>query len=151
MNIHQLIVSYNDIRSYIFNFLPDYTINNFLSCDRALYKVKKLISFVEPIMLNDKICKLSYYDSFTNIFNHGLYMNTLPSYPKDYYDINYMKIVATNDGFTIAGMIDSKIYDGEISSDNFNYNPSRFYRHLKSEATKERNLMLEEYTDQKKL
>lgn len=154
MNIHQLIASYHNIRLYIFSFLSDYAVNIFLSCNHTLYEVKKLIKFTEPIMLNDKICKLSYYNSFTNIFNYGLYTDTLPTYPDDYYDDAYIKEATKRDGFvTRSGItrLDGDKYKGNISDKIFNHNPSRFYRHLTSKAENNRNRNLENYTDCKNI
>lgn len=91
MDIQQIITSYHNVRSEIFSYLSDYSKNNILSCNSILYKIKKIIRFTEPVMINDKIYKLNYYDSFTNIFGYGLYKNTLPIYPKDYESKNKKK------------------------------------------------------------
>lgn len=65
MNIVHIISNYVDLRSEILAYLSDYQINNLLSCNHTLYKIKKYVRFTKPILLNDKIYKLSYYDSFT--------------------------------------------------------------------------------------
>lgn len=143
MDIQQILTSHQDIRSEIFIYLSDLAKNNILSCNHTLYEIKKIIRFIEPIMLNDKICKLSYYDSFTNVFDYGLYMDTLPTYPDDY--------TTSSTAHSRSTFIHHETildWDNIYNSDRkiFNHNPSRFYRDLSRRASKKRTENIERNT-----